>query len=810
MTSNLIGNNKLINDVLLQSWRFYVSRKFNWYLESSQIEANSKDIQKKYLGFYAGSQNYLILNGDEYYLNRDVINLKTLFNKHFEEDQYFFSSFKAHIQDIVRTAKRYQKNLQKKSFTKLSLNELLKEHDRFYNVYLSSLIPSFSRPDNYLNDKLKNVLQIIIQDKQKRTEALDAILTCPNLGKLTYSSEPVNLLKIVDEIKYGNYSLDNLPKSIQDHIENHVKKYSWLKSPVGIYEDLFTVKDFKKRIINQLNNPNYIGYNSVKLSRKNQETNYKRVIGKYNFGATDRLLIQAVRDFIFLRTYSTETSDELFFNARISLFKCIGQRLGISSEDVLMLSKKEIDNYLTKGRISLREISEIVKNRRNSFSILVWRKNMEFYFGRTSKRINTYLTDKLNKTRHQHEGRYITGNIGNKGYVVGRVKIVNDSDDTEKVNIGDILVSTMTTPDLIAGIEKASGFITDEGGMCCHAAIVSREFKVPCIVGTKNATRLLKDDDIVILDANKNQILLSDENELIRFTSNRLSENKKILRFSPLNYPKARRSRRKILWLEEVTNAHYSIIGGKGANLARLFSAGFNVPNAFIITTNLFKNINNINETEILDHYKYLNSKYVSIRSSATVEDSNVLSFAGQFDTFLNVSRYGLIKKIRECQNSIYNERLKKYCLRNLIDINQVQVAVIVQTMVRSKYSGVIFTKNPVTGNRNELIIEATQGLGELLVSGRVTPQTYIIDKKNKKGFKKSYFNKMNEFTKEKFSSDHYMKLDTMTPNQFQKEIPELIEIALKIEKLYDNNMDIEWAIDNAGIHILQARQITT
>lgn len=95
----------------------------------------------------------------------------------------------------------------------------------------------------------------------------------------------------------------------------------------------------------------------------------------------------------------------------------------------------------------------------------------------------------------------ILGNIANRGKVKGRARILSDYKDIYKVKKGDIIVATMTTPDYVFAMEKAAGFITDEGGITCHAAILSREFNVPCIVGTVNATKEIQDGQMIELDA---------------------------------------------------------------------------------------------------------------------------------------------------------------------------------------------------------------------------------------------------------------------------------------------------------------------
>ena len=101
----------------------------------------------------------------------------------------------------------------------------------------------------------------------------------------------------------------------------------------------------------------------------------------------------------------------------------------------------------------------------------------------------------------------MTGTIACSGFAIGKVKIINNVDELPKMQEGDIMVSHATFPSLVPAMRKAAGIITDEGGITCHAAIVSRELKIPCIIGTKNATKLLKDGDLVEVDADNGIVI---------------------------------------------------------------------------------------------------------------------------------------------------------------------------------------------------------------------------------------------------------------------------------------------------------------
>ena len=212
-------------------------------------------------------------------------------------------------------------------------------------------------------------------------------------------------------------------------------------------------------------------------------------------------------------------------------------------------------------------------------------------------------------------------------------------------------------------------------------------------------------------------------------------------------------------------NATLEMVGGKGANLARLAQAGLPVPNGFLISTAAYRAFVAANHLEpgiaaflattpntdsasariralfssgripealrdeILAAYTGLGCGAVAVRSSATAEDLPDLSFAGQQDTFLNIiGEDALIKAVLDCWGSLWTARAIEYRARNLVDHSGVALAVVVQRMVPSRASGVLFTANPLSGLRSETVIDAALGLGEALVSGQVDPDHYVVD----------------------------------------------------------------------------------
>ena len=213
-----------------------------------------------------------------------------------------------------------------------------------------------------------------------------------------------------------------------------------------------------------------------------------------------------------------------------------------------------------------------------------------------------------------------------------------------------------------------------------------------------------------------------------------------------------------------------SLAGGKGANLAHLANAGFPVPAGFLITTQAYRRFVEANQMQewilatapdqpvsdptILDNassqirerftsgtlpgdleraireaYAALGSFPVAVRSSATAEDLPEMSFAGQQDTYLNIlGEEALIEAVMNCWSSLWTARAMGYRVRNGLSHKDLALAVVVQEMVSSEVSGVLFTANPLSGKRSEIVIDATLGLGEALVSGQVEPDQYVVD----------------------------------------------------------------------------------
>jgi pyruvate,water dikinase len=305
--------------------------------------------------------------------------------------------------------------------------------------------------------------------------------------------------------------------------------------------------------------------------------------------------------------------------------------------------------------------------------------------------------------------------------------------------------------------------------------------------------------------------------------------------------------------------ANLETAGGKGMNLALLQQAGFNVPPGFIIGTPAYKAFVETNRlqkvidstlanvdwqktealetasarirtafsngrlpaeirTAVCQAYLELGSPPVAVRSSATAEDLPDLSFAGQQDTFLNITgEEALSKAVVDCWSSLWTARAIGYRLRNNVLQDSAALAVIVQKMVNSAASGVLFTANPLSGLLSEMVIDATLGLGEALVSGQVEPDHYVVHQPSGESSPKwTVVSRMLGTKAVSTRSKPGGGVETVAEDAAERpaladdEIRRLVETGQRIHIIYGAPQDIEWAFAGGELFILQSRAITS
>ena len=294
-------------------------------------------------------------------------------------------------------------------------------------------------------------------------------------------------------------------------------------------------------------------------------------------------------------------------------------------------------------------------------------------------------------------------------------------------------------------------------------------------------------------------------------------------------------------------------VGGKGMSLAKMLSAGLPVPGGFHVTTAAYRRFVADNRlqtriarelegidpadpaaldtvsrrigalfaagetpAEIADAvtaaYADLKDAPVAVRSSATAEDLPGASFAGQQETYLNIrGAAAVLEAVKRCWASLWTARAIAYRLNNRIDQDTVALAVVVQELVFAEAAGIMFTANPVSGKRDELVINAAWGLGEAVVSGAVTPDTLTVQKATGRVLRREIAEKSvmtvrtEQGTHEVAVPAERRKLAVLHDAQ----AAELARLGARIEQFYEMPMDVEWALANGKFFVVQARPIT-
>ncbi|MGB8312484.1 MAG: phosphoenolpyruvate synthase [Halobacteriota archaeon] len=313
-----------------------------------------------------------------------------------------------------------------------------------------------------------------------------------------------------------------------------------------------------------------------------------------------------------------------------------------------------------------------------------------------------------------------------------------------------------------------------------------------------------------------------------------------------------------VVWLEDVGIEDVPMVGGKGASLGEMINAEIPVPRGFCVTAQAFRHFIdetniandifsalhvNVDDTadltrasdtakqlvlvtgmpqnirdEIAKAYAELTKRegeetFVAVRSSATAEDIPEASFAGQQETFLNMKgTEAVMEAVQKCWASLYGARAIFYREKQGFSHESVNIAVVVQKMVDSDKAGVMFTSNPTTGEP-EAVIEASWGLGETVVSGTVSPDTYVIDRRSRK-INASIATKNVMIIKDP-NTGKTVKKDV--PDDLRnkrvlsdEEIYSILDLGEIVEDHYSMPQDVEWGIEKGKVHMLQSRPITT
>lgn len=651
-----------------------------------------------------------------------------------------------HYKETIRDNEKININSNKLKF----LAQLLIENNKLYLI---------TQPE--ITSSLGKALLEEIKKKENSEELGDKIQEIIQPETTILNIKEWDFKKLIKKIKRkGNLKREEIRNKIFDFYWRYRSFYmvdlnGKIEEELQILSDSIKTELDVKRKLEKIKKPK----RDYRLSKRGKKiTNYTRKIGA--------LRLEGKNAWINLTLLI------------INIVQNISKKTKIPIELLEKYSFKEIIKLLDSGRKN-----ESWKRREHTVLIISHKKLKKYYGGKALK-IKEIITNGKVKNLNS-----VRGNVAYHGNVKGTAFVITAQDKlSDKINEiskikNPILIAEQTVPSYLPLIKMSKGIITNEGGILSHAAIVSREYKIPAIIGTKIATQIFNQGDKVVLDTEKG-IVYKEDNYSLKDEQN--------------------------YYIVPLIIGKVNTVGGKARNTAILREIpSIDTSKGLILTTRLFSEMKeNKKISKLLKNLKKDNSKIpdihkeienfpipetlikqlknllqntnkIIVRSSATIEDSGSKSFAGQFVS--EVSSVGNIEKaIKLCFKGAFSLNLLSY----IENVNQLNLALLIQEYKEVDKSGVAFSINPTNNYFNEIVIESVKGGCEKLVSGKVTPETLILERDNKKLPKSNILSK--------------------------KELKLLKEKIKTIEKRFKIPMDIEWGIKGKVIWIFQARPITT
>jgi phosphohistidine swiveling domain-containing protein len=412
---------------------------------------------------------------------------------------------------IIRELISFSEFVNKKDFSNLSSQEIWKLYQKYVEIYEDATIYSEPLPlvtKDYVMKEIRDRLAGKIPIKAELNEVISILATPLEFSFIGREEEDLykmgveiqsnpKLTKLFKDKKVPAKKLGNFP--IFQRIEKHQKNYCWIPYDYGV--QLWNLDHFISMLKLIVNNKNC----KAELAKiRNRPASLKArqelLFKKYQISGELKRLFE----YIQLSTYIIDIKKEQFTKSHYLIIPLIGEiarRLHTSEVLVRFLTHEEIKAALVLGKT----VDGTELGHRFELSVCVWNDKGSAAYIEPNK-ARDFIARNINENPEQQIGVKVYGTCACIGKWKGRAKIVMSSMHITKVESGDVLIAPMTSPDYIIGMKKAGAIVTDEGGITCHAAIISRELRIPCIVGTGNATKTFKDGDLIEVNANHGSV----------------------------------------------------------------------------------------------------------------------------------------------------------------------------------------------------------------------------------------------------------------------------------------------------------------
>ncbi len=484
----------IVKNIKDRKWRkrgkWHQSVVLSEIIEEGETTANSKK-----MGYpFKKSRGIWLSTGDFLDLQKEWDDLKKIVVKEYEKDRKYLKKYALDCTKEAESLIKFSSEISPSKTDNLNDKELVDIYSKLISKCKDIMPFMFSLNifNEFLTDKFEFLLTEFFNknnlDKNKYFD-YKTILTYP-YKKIFVLEEIVELFKIAVFIKDNKIDINN--KIVDKKLEGHAKKFGWIN--IGHIENLPYDKNYFKSKVKQLIKTDVAKeYNSILKEDQKFKKDQKKLMKEIESNKELHEISEAVQIFGFLKSFRM---DALI----IALFNCwnvteeIAKRLNIDVMDFKYLSSHEIKESFFNSL----KYKQLIKDRqKKNCSIIINNERYEI----SGNNCDTIL--KHIKQEEQKVKNMFKGSIAFPGKIKGVCKVLYKTEDMSKIEKGDILVISMTDPDYIQAMEKAVAFITDQGGILCHAAIIAREMKKPCVIGTKIATQVLKDGDLVEVDADQ-------------------------------------------------------------------------------------------------------------------------------------------------------------------------------------------------------------------------------------------------------------------------------------------------------------------
>ena len=501
------------------AWKKLITRKDSFLVEWLAL-LSLRDNLKKSIG-WGFSQRLLVWKNDSvdiYECIEEVAKLKSIWQDKIYSPNFLFEFYYKHLELANKLLPTLEK-LQAEDLTSISNTRLLRLYLEFchrYSAFLCYLNTSFAieslitpKLQAWLKKELKN------QGKEETWPQLFSDLALPqDIGIV--NQQEIDLFKITARIlarshlqelfqTTSNKKLESVLSKINPEInlqlKSHIQKYKHLS--VINEEKPWDKKHFLKLIRKSIHQKENIWGKLIKNESypKKIQAKQRKIIHKLKLPLAIQRNFEILREMAHIRDWRRNIFNSANLTA-LPLLQEIGKRLALSSKTIKYLTPNEVADFLKNNR----SITNNVLTERMKFNVVLMKDGIiNIYAGEKAKKVKA---EEISKDKINKQIKKIKGVSACKGKVRGKVKLVLNTKEINKVEYGNIIVSEMTGPHFIPAIKKAAAIITDEGGVLCHAAIISRELNVPCIINTKFATKILKDGDIVQVNANDGEIYI--------------------------------------------------------------------------------------------------------------------------------------------------------------------------------------------------------------------------------------------------------------------------------------------------------------